>query len=96
MRSLIMQPTSEKGLCNACIQRDVADKTIRISEENWRWLKDHKRGDESFDEVLNRLRKTDRWSGFGALSDTDISEGVDEAHRQLEDEFRRDVDELTN
>lgn len=74
----------------------MADKTIRISEETWHWLKDHKRGDESFDEVLNRLRKADRWSGFGALADTGVSDGMDEVHRQLEDEFQRDIDELAN
>lgn len=82
-------------MCNACIHEDMPDKTIRVSEETWRWLNDHKREGESFDDVLARLRKRDRWSGFGALADAGIAEGMDEAHRQLDAELRDDADEMT-
>lgn len=77
-------------LCNACIHPCVSDKTIRISEDTWRWLQDQKRSGESFDDVLSRLRSQDKWNGFGALADTGIAEGTAEAHERLEAELEGD------
>lgn len=73
----------------------MSEKTIRVSEDTWKWLRDQKRGDESFEDVLSRLRSQDKWSGFGALSDAGIVEGTAEAHDRLEDELRGDVEETT-
>lgn len=69
----------------------MADKTIRVSEDTWRRLRDRKRDDETFDEVVARLAGEDKWSGFGALSETGISEGMEDAHDRLESELRDDV-----
>lgn len=68
-------------------------KTIRLSEENWRRLRDLKREGESFDDVVSRLTTGDRWSGFGALEGADIHEGVDDAHERLEAELRERAEE---
>lgn len=70
----------------------MSEKTIRVSRDTWEWLRDQKRGDESFDDVLARLRSQDRWSGFGALSETGIAEGTKAAHGRLEDELRDGVE----
>lgn len=71
----------------------MSDKTIRVSRENWRWLREQKREDESFDDVLARLRGQDKWRGFGALSDAGLRAGVEQAHERLEDELAERVDE---
>lgn len=71
----------------------MSEKTIRVSRDTWEWLRDQKRDDESFDDVLARLRSQDKWSGFGALGDTGIVEGTEDAHTDLENELRRDAEE---
>jgi predicted CopG family antitoxin len=71
----------------------MADKTIRISEENWRRLEELKEDGDSFDDVVTRLTTGDRWSGFGALAETGVAEGMEDAHARLNDELRRRVDE---
>ncbi|MFW6384782.1 MAG: antitoxin VapB family protein [Halodesulfurarchaeum sp.] len=66
----------------------MADKTIRVSEETWRKLKARKRGDESFDAVLEReLEDGDPLAGFGAWSDTTIDESVQAVKREMDDDF---------
>lgn len=71
----------------------MADKTIRVSEENWERLRDLKRPGESFNDLLGRLTANDKWDGFGALAETGITDGMADARDQLEDELRRDIDE---
>lgn len=71
----------------------MSEKTIRVSRDTWEWLQDQKRGGESFDDVLSRLRSQDKWSGFGALSEAGIVEGTEDAHERFEDEIRSDVEE---
>ncbi|MCU4974306.1 antitoxin VapB family protein [Halobacteria archaeon AArc-m2/3/4] len=71
----------------------MADRTIRLSEENWERLRDLKRPDESLDDLLERLTTTDEWSGFGVLAETDIADGMADAHDQLEDELQRTTDD---
>ena len=69
----------------------MADKTIRVSEETWRKLKARKRGDESFDAVLEReLEDDDPLAGFGAWSDTAIDESVRSVKREMDDDFEAD------
>jgi predicted CopG family antitoxin len=66
----------------------MADKTIRVSEETWRKLKARKRGDESFDAVIEReLEDDDPLAGFGAWSDTTIDESVREVKAELDEDF---------
>lgn len=72
----------------------MSDKTIRVSEDNWKRLRNLKQPGESFDDLVTRLTTRDKWSGFGALSDSGIADGMDEAHDQLEAELRRDAEEM--
>lgn len=66
----------------------MTDKTIRVSEETWRKLKARKRGDESFDAVIEReLEDGDPLAGFGAWSDTTIDESVREVKSELDEDF---------
>jgi predicted CopG family antitoxin len=66
----------------------MADKTIRVSEETWRKLKARKRGDESFDAVIEReLEDDDPLAGFGAWSDTTIDESVREVKAEMDEDF---------
>ena len=66
----------------------MADKTIRVSEETWRKLRDRKRGDESFDDVIEReLADDDPLAGFGAWSDTSIDEAVREVGEEMDEDF---------
>lgn len=70
----------------------MADKTIRVSEETWRKLQARKRGDESFEDVIEReLEDDDPLAGFGAWSDTTIDESVREVKREMEEDFEDDV-----
>jgi predicted CopG family antitoxin len=66
----------------------MADKTIRVSEETWRRLRARKRGDESFDAVIEReLADDDPLAGFGAWSDTTIDESVREVKAEVDDDL---------
>lgn len=71
----------------------MSEKTIRVSRDTWQWLQDQKRGGESFDDVLERLRTQDKWSGFGALADAGIVDGTEDAHERLEGELRENAGE---
>ncbi|WP_247731209.1 antitoxin VapB family protein [Halovivax limisalsi] len=66
----------------------MTSKTIRISEENWERLRDLKRSDESFDDLVTRLTTSDKWRGFGALSETRAAEEMEAVRTQFEDELR--------
>jgi predicted CopG family antitoxin len=66
----------------------MADKTIRVSEETWRKLSTRKRGDESFEAVIQReLEDDDPLAGFGAWSDTTVDESVQEIKQEMDEEF---------
>ena len=70
----------------------MSDKTIRVSEETWRKLRDRKRGDESFDTVISReLEDDDPLAGFGAWSDTDIDEAVREVKAEMDEDLEREI-----
>lgn len=70
----------------------MSDKTIRVSEETWRKLRDRKRGDESFDTVISRELEDDNpLAGFGAWSDTEIDEAVREVKAEMDEDFERDI-----
>ncbi|ELY61878.1 antitoxin VapB family protein [Natronolimnohabitans innermongolicus] len=66
----------------------MGDKTIRVSERTWRKLRARKRGSESFDDVIEReLEDDEPLAGFGAWSETEIDEAVDDVKRELDDDF---------
>jgi predicted CopG family antitoxin len=66
----------------------MTDKTIRVSEETWRKLRARKRGDESFETVIEReLEDDDPLAGFGAWSDTTIDESVREVKQEMDEDF---------
>jgi predicted CopG family antitoxin len=66
----------------------MADKTIRVSETTWRKLRARKRGNESFEEVIQReLADDDPLAGFGAWSDTTIDESVKEVKSEMDTDF---------
>lgn len=66
----------------------MSDKTIRVSEETWRKLRARKRGDESFEAVIEReLEDDDPLAGFGAWSDTTIDESVREVKSEMDDDL---------
>ena len=58
----------------------MGDKTIRVSEKTWRKLRARKRGDESFESVIRReLEDDDPLAGFGAWSDTSLTQALADA-----------------
>jgi len=70
----------------------MGDKTIRVSEETWRKLRERKRGDESFDVVISReLEDDDPLAGFGSWSDADIDEAVRKVKSEMDEGFEREL-----
>lgn len=66
----------------------MPDKTIRVSEKTWRKLRARKRGDESFETVIEReLEDDDPLAGFGAWGDTTIDESVRNVKEEMEEDF---------
>ncbi|PGF13806.1 hypothetical protein CP556_25085 [Natrinema sp. CBA1119] len=66
----------------------MGDKTIRVSERTWRKLRARKRGNESFEEVIEReIEDEDPLAGFGAWDDTDIDEAVRDVKEELDEDF---------
>lgn len=66
----------------------MSDKTIRVSEKTWRKLRDRKRGNESFEDVIEReLEDDDPLAGFGTWSDTEIDEAVREVKQEMDEDF---------
>lgn len=68
----------------------MSDKTIRVSERTWRKLRDRKRGNESFEAVIEReLEDDDPLAGFGAWDDTEIDEAVAEVKEEMDEDFQQ-------
>lgn len=70
----------------------MGDTSIRVSDEVKRRLELEKREGESFEDVILRLTSTDKWRGFGVLSDEteDTREGMKQMRESMRDGF--DVD----
>lgn len=69
----------------------MADKTIRVSEDTWRKLRARKRGNESFNDVIEReLADDDPLAGFGAWSDTTIDKSVREVKAEMDEDLGTD------
>ncbi|WP_254861897.1 hypothetical protein [Halovivax gelatinilyticus] len=71
----------------------MSEYTIEISEANWRRLCDLRRSNESIDDVLTRLTRDHRWTGFDALSETGLAEEMESVREQLEREIEPDRSE---
>lgn len=74
----------------------MGTKTISIKEEAYERLKAHKRGDESFSDVVNRLTRGDKdpmkaaglWEGTDAgLDREEFREGFDEDFKERQREI---------
>ncbi len=71
----------------------MATKSLTITEDAYKRLKSHKRDDESFSEVIERLTgaEDDIWKGFGAYPDSaERAEERIERHRR---EYQEDATE---
>ncbi|ARS89048.1 DUF7557 family protein [Natrarchaeobaculum aegyptiacum] len=77
----------------------MGDTSIRISRRTKAQLDLHKREDESYDELLQRLTEgTDKWAGFGALAEADPAfeydpEQIDELRRGTRERMRERIEE---
>jgi predicted CopG family antitoxin len=72
----------------------MGDTSIRVSEDVKRRLELEKREGESFEDVIRRLTSTDKWRGFGVLSDEgeDTREGMKQMRESVRDGFDDDVE----
>lgn len=66
--------------------------TIRVSDEVKERLRDLKRDDESFNDLLDRLSRSEKdveaTAGFlGEIADDEFADRVDQAHEELNDSF---------
>ncbi len=71
--------------------------TIRVSDEVKERLRDLKRPDESFDDLLDRLSRTEKdveeTAGFlGEVVDDDFEQRVAETHEELNESFEKRLD----
>ncbi|MGA9100094.1 MAG: antitoxin VapB family protein [Methanotrichaceae archaeon] len=70
----------------ACIHRYMAYKTISISDDVYKLLKDARRDEESFSDVIRRLLKKDKTElseYFGALKDNPLLDELEEDSRKI-------------
>ena len=72
----------------------VATKTITLTDEAYERLREMKRDDESFTDVVLRVTGSDRdlMKGFGSWADTELREAVEAS----KDEFDEDFDQRQN
>lgn len=75
----------------------MATKSITITEAAYERLKAHKRDDESFSDVVNRLTRGDEdvTKGLGAWTDTGIAEAVEGTREQFDRDLRERTDALS-
>jgi predicted CopG family antitoxin len=74
----------------------MATKTLTITEDAYERLKAHKRGDESFSDVVNRLSKSrdNPKKARGLWDDIDAGQDHEERHQQLGEEIDEHYDEV--
>ncbi len=69
----------------------MATKSLTITEEAYKRLKEHKRDGESFTDTILRITGENRdvMKGFGSMADTDgFREAVESTRTQLDDDLR--------
>lgn len=74
----------------------MATKTITLTEEAYQRLREMKRDEESFTDVVLRITDSeqDLMKGFGSWADTALRDAVEASNRQFDDEFEQRQDEL--
>lgn len=75
----------------------MATKTITLTEEAYERLREMKRENESFTDVVLRISGSNRdvMKGFGAWSGTGLRAAVDETRAELDGDFEERQDELS-
>jgi Uncharacterized ACR, COG1753. len=76
----------------------TADKQIRVSESVKRDLDQRRQGEESFNDVLERLLDDDRdlLAGFGSFTGTDRAETLRAVHEQGQEKSASRVSAMTD
>ena len=74
----------------------VATKTITLTDEAYERLREMKRDDESFTDVVLRVTGSDRdvMKGFGSWADTDLREAVEASKDEFDEDFEQRQNEL--
>jgi len=74
----------------------MATKTITVTEEAYERLREMKREDESFTDVLLRVTGGERdvMKGFGAWADSGLRDEVETAREERDEDFEDRQDEL--
>jgi len=72
----------------------MASKNISLKLEAYERLNALKREEESFSDVVLRLTERDQWSGFGALSGSDIQEGMEQAKDEMNEGMSDSIREM--
>jgi predicted CopG family antitoxin len=72
----------------------MGDTSIRVSDDVKRRLELEKREDESFEDVIRRLTSTDKWRGFGVLSEEaeNTRDGMKRMRESMQDGFDDDIE----
>ena len=74
----------------------VATKTITLTDEAYERLREMKRDDESFTDVVLRVTGSDRdvMKGFGSWADTELREAVEASKDEFDEDFGQRQNEL--
>jgi len=74
----------------------MATKTITLTDEAYERLREMKRDDESFTDVVLRVTGSERdvMKGFGSWADTDLREAVETARDEFDADFEARQNEL--
>jgi predicted CopG family antitoxin len=74
----------------------VSSTSIRVSEDLRERLKTRKRGDESYEDVIERLLDDDRdlLAGFGAWEETDRLDAFERVHEDHERRSKERIERL--
>jgi predicted CopG family antitoxin len=74
----------------------MATKTITLTEEAYQRLREMKRDEESFTDVVLRVTNSEQdiMKGFGSWANTDLREEVEAARNEFDEDFERRQDEL--
>jgi hypothetical protein len=73
----------------------MSDTSIRLSEEAKARLDLQKRPDESYNDVILRLTRNDKWAGFGVATGDPARArgGMAEIRERLRDDLTEDIEE---
>lgn len=94
----ICPPSSASGIGVTLTERVyvcVYVTTIRLSDEAKERLDLHKREGESYDDVIRRLTRRDKWNGFGIVDDDpeDVRQGLERIRDEANDAMIDDISE---